>query len=230
VVRIAALDDAVVGVWSRLREDLLALEGRHPHVLMRYPDPRAAGSHRPYEVRLAAFAEDVAEELHVKYGNHLRITLGALRYPGVADPDDGMPPGWRDPLPLPLADGLGISLDGPLEVRTGYDAGHALLVTNLGRSLVRMSSCWPVIVDPGSGRTVGGSTAARVARLDEFTVEPGQSANVRVLVGTESFDPALGHRVPPGQWLLVALLDVAISHGQRATKVASKPLEFTITG
>jgi hypothetical protein len=53
-----------------------------------------------------------------------------------------------------------------------------------------------------AGRYTGGQRLALVV----FRVAPGKTERIPLLVGTSSYDPALGYAVPPGRWALFAVL------------------------
>lgn len=219
--------------WRELRLDLRRLEGADPSVLVTWPGPGAAGNPKPYGIRLAAHAVDVAAELHARYGRTIEIRVGALPYPpDREDHDDPRPPAHID---VAESSDVRIELDGPLVVRSGVDASHTLLVTNLTDVPIEIiGSVRPEVVDPVTGVVVGGSTRPIVASLRHVTVAAHQTVPVEVVVGTESFDPALGYAVPPGQWAIRAILHVKDVARDASTPVnnrsiSSPMLPITIT-
>jgi hypothetical protein len=47
-----------------------------------FPDPRdQEGRPPPYRIRVAAWAVAVAEDLHRRFGDNVRLTVGSLPYP-----------------------------------------------------------------------------------------------------------------------------------------------------
>jgi hypothetical protein len=233
VRRRGRVDDAAVGTWTRLRDDLIRLEEMSPQVLRTYPDPRGGGSGAPYAVGLAAYAEDVAAELYAAYGTHIRLTVGALPYPPARATSGSAP--HPEPMRLPVVDDLGLELDGPLVVRSGHDAEHPVRITNHTGDRAHLQTSGvldAVVADPRTGRAVGGSTLPSQAVLVQFTVPAGEGAIVPVFVGTESFEPSLGYRVPPGEWNLLVLISVRFGGAAGRSDVrnaVSPPLPFTIT-
>jgi hypothetical protein len=222
-----------VAIWDELRADLLRLETADPRVLHSYPNPRGDGT-GTLSVRLAAFAEDVAAELHAKYGSSVQLTVGALPYPldrqGAPAPVFG-----RDPLSNPVSTEFEARLAEPLVLRSGHAISHGLLVTNRAhrRAVLhtngRLDS---IIVDLHTGQVVGGSTLPSEMPLVPFAVSPGETVAVPVFVGTESCEPSLGFRLPPGQWGLIALLEVHYpdqSDRAQPTTERTTALPFTVT-
>ena len=228
------VEHVVMGVWQALREDLLRLEQSEPFVLVSYPDPRSAGASKPYSITLLAAAEQVAADLHAKYGDTVELRVGALPYPQRT----GRTRSFR--LAQPVADlspsDVRVALDGPLIVRSGANASHGLHITNLTRTpftvLTMGGAVACEVVNPATGTVVGGSTMASRAVLVSFSVAPGETTRVPIFVGTASFDPGLGYAVPPGQWGLRAILKLGQGEvrGQTTTRVMASPvLPFTIT-
>lgn len=221
-----------VAGWRELRLDLRRLERADPSVLVTWPGPGAAGNPKPYVIRLAAHAEDVAAELHARYGRTVEIRVGALPYPpGREDDLDLRPPRHAD---VAESRDVRVEFDGRLIVRSGVDTSHRLLVTNLTDVPIEIiGSVSPEVVDPVTGVVVGGSTRPIVASLRHVTVAAHQTVPVEVVVGTESFDPALGYAVPPGQWAIRAILHVRDAFRDASTpannrSISSPMLPITI--
>jgi hypothetical protein len=64
------------------------------------------------------------------------------------------------------------------------------------------------VVDTRTRRGVGGYSGAQTLPLVLFRVPAGESAEIPLLVGTASVDPALGYAVPPGQWAIEVTLGI----------------------
>jgi hypothetical protein len=230
---VGAKNDHYLGMagWPELREDLLHLEETRHEALTVYPDPRSAEHSMPYGIALSADAEDVAADLHAKYGGLVELRVGALAYPGrrvAGEVREFHPVGAR-----PEVTDLRVELDGALSVRSGADARHDLLITNLVQTPVTILTSGyvaTVVLDPSTGAVVGGSTKSSHLVVVQFTARPGDTIRAPLFVGTESFDPRLGYAVPPGQWAVIALLD--LNDGGRATstpkQVRSPLLPITI--
>ncbi len=94
---------------------------------------------------------------------------------------------------------IGADLDGPLSVRSGHAARHGLLVTNLLSRELEIGTSGQLIadvVDPGSGEVVSGYSGPVLAMLQTFTVAPGVTERIPLLVATDSFVPDLGYAIP----------------------------------
>jgi hypothetical protein len=204
-----------MAVWGEVRVALGRLAEERPGVLMRSPglDQRDGGP-PPYEIGLAPWAEAEAAGLHGRFGDLVRLTVGALPYP----------PGASEARPVPSPDGAAepmgpqeadAELDGPAVVRSGYTLRHGLLVRNRSGAELAIATnghVTAVVVDPDSGEVLGGFSGAQVLPLIMFRVPPGGTERIPLLIGTASFTPRLGYAVPPGEWGVQATLDLVPAH------------------
>ena len=186
-----------MATWDDLRPVLAGLERRDPPPLIEYPGPAIDdGGEPPFAVRLAAWAVPVAAHLHDSFGDDVELVVGALRYPSrtlVREPPA------TPPFP-PLRDATA-AWAVPPRVRSGHATRLDLTVTNAGTEPIEAHQ--PLIADvvePRSGEVVGAYTGAISLALIVVAVPPGSSAQVPVLVGTDSLRPALGYAVPAGRW------------------------------
>jgi hypothetical protein len=192
-----------MATWDELKIILARLEDADPGPLNSWPGPQDdTGRQPPFQIELAPWAVDVAADLHARFGADVELRVGALQYPQRTLA--GSPGGWPD-APLPEADPaeIEIALDGPLRIRSGHAALHGLLVGNHGTRELQVQTSGELIatvVDPASGQPVGGYSGAVTAMLKTFTVAPGATERIPLLVGTASFVPDLGYAVPPGEW------------------------------
>lgn len=116
---------------------------------------------------------------------------------------------------------------GPLSVSSGHTATHGLNVANSGDAELLINTNGNLIadvIDPASGRIVGGYTGAQYDMLTMFRIPPATTVRVPLLVGTASFEPQLGYAVPPGAWALRCTLEL----GDGRT-FGTPLLPFTIT-
>ncbi|MFF5985704.1 hypothetical protein [Prauserella flavalba] len=211
-------------VWDSLKVVLTRLCDEQPEVLFGYPDPRVDEYRRPpFCVRLAPWAARTAEELHARFGSDVRLTVGLLPYP-PRETAELIVPAFED---TSHSDDLGVELDGPLSIRSGHTGRHGLRVTNRAGASVTVRTngkLTAVVVDPGTDRAVGGFAGAQRQPLVRFPIRGGATRVIPLLVGTASFDPALGYAIPPGEWALRAV--VALEDGRRLLTPA---LPFTVS-
>jgi hypothetical protein len=213
-----------VSVWDSLKVVIVRLRDEQPHAMTTYPDPRVDRERRPpFHVGLAPWAADIARELHEQFGADVTLSVGAQPYP--PDGEQRSNP-HRDFGPLVDPARIGIEPDGPLSVRSGHHHMHGLLLTNRTESQVSVSNnghLTAVVVDPRDDRVVGGYTGMRnLPRVTRFIV-PGATRRIPLLVGTASFDPALGYAVPPGNWAIRARIVI----GRDAMTTPTLPLIVT---
>jgi hypothetical protein len=196
-----------VGGWESLRVDLQRLIAESPGAFLFGPNP---DSERRYEKRirigLAAWATDIAAELHATYGNFVDLQVGAMRFPArelLVNPHTLQLHGE------PAEDaGFGVEPLAPLTVRSGRHAHRDLLITNRTERtevLITNGELSSAVTNSSRavvGRFAGPHTLARVG----FEIAPQQTRPVPVLIGTASVVPELGYAVPPGQWTLVVVL------------------------
>jgi hypothetical protein len=163
---------------------------------------------------LAAWATEIAESVHSRFGDEVAVTVGALSFPGrTFSPKGGGVVVYRPPENLPRLgpEQVAASLSGELAVRSGFDVVSELQLRNLG---TRELTIWTNgnltarFLDPTSGEIVGGFTGAQELPGILFHAAPGETIVVPLLVGTNSLVPALGYAIPPGQWAIDAVLDL----------------------
>ena len=167
---------------------------------------------QPWNVRLAAWAEDQASELHARFPD-LLITVGFLRYP---ERTPSSPVDLEGPFRgLPTIDsGLTVvDLDGPLRVESGHTAHHALAVRNLDDQPLVVKTNGRVtahVLDPATQLLVGISVEIQHLPLVRFEVPPRETITVPLWLGTASVEPSLGYAVPLGVWQARAKLSLSI--------------------
>ena len=213
-----------MGGWESLRVDLQRVLVESPGAFLFGPNP---DSERRYEKRirigLAAWAADIAAELHSTYGDFVELEVGAMRFPAKellvnahalqlrGEPADGAGFGVEPLAPLTIRTGRHVLLDVLVSNRTERTE---VLITNGELSSVVTDSSGAVV-----GRFVGPHTLARVG----FEIAPDQSRPVPVLIGTASMVPELGYAVPPGEWTLVVVLRT------EAGSMLLAPLDLTVS-
>jgi hypothetical protein len=221
-----------VSSWPQVREELLRLRDLEPNVLLGYSNPDAdTEPNPPFTIRLTSGSLAIAEDLHGRFGAEVSLRVGALPYPPApaGASQDPYGPMLREPVaPDHRIEGMRVALDGPLQVTSGATVEHGLLVTNEGLQPFTVNTNGQLtaqIIDPSDGTHVGGSAGAQRMPLVAFTIVPGKTTRIPLLVGTASYVPALGYTIAPGRWGLTADLDLA----GRGT-VRSPVLMFEVTG
>ena len=193
-------------VWADLKLVLIELRDDPAQPLQGYPDPRVdRDRHPPFDIHLQPWATEVAGRLHERFGDGVRLTVGALAYP---DPTASAMPQRR---PIPEASDVVVALAEPLSVPSGHTARVTLLITNLHAEDIAIHTGGQLvglILDPKTSAVVGGYAGAMRAPLVVFRAAPGETVEVPLLVGTASFAPELGYAIPPGEWAVAADLDL----------------------
>jgi hypothetical protein len=215
-------------VGDELKVALVRLRDQQPGALWLPPMPEVyEGRQPPFAIRLAAWADDAAEELHRQFGDDIELIVGALPYPPGARPEPS--PAADEPSELLNPRELAAELDGPAVIRSGHELRHGLLLRNFtGSELLISTKGTPVVVDPQTGEAVGGFYGARTLALKFFQVAPGETVRIPFLIATTSFAPRLGYTVPAGHWGVRATL--MISAGPDFSAVRRTPtLPLTIT-
>jgi hypothetical protein len=208
-------------VWDELKAVLRLLQQDDPCPLQGYPDPRVDRDRTPpFSIHLRAWAVDVAEHLHRDFGDAVQLTVGTLGYP------EGRPPpaDWREAAQAP---DIGVSLPEPIVVVSGHTVTGTIRVSNHEDSEVVVNTTAQLVgrvLDPGTREVVGMFSGALRLPLARFPIAPGADVDIPVLVGTASVKRELGYSVPPGEWLLDTVLELA--DGRR---VRSSPLPLTVT-
>lgn len=216
-----------MATWDDLKIVLARLADEVPCPLTSWPDPGDDQDRPPpFQIGLAPWAVGMAEDLQARFGEDVELTVGALRYPQRTLV--GNPAGWpRAPLPELDPEEIGITLDGPLIIRSGHLARRGVLVSNLGSRELQIQTRGELIadvVDLANGHVVGGYPGAVFAMLMTFAVAPGATEPIPLLVATASFVPDLGYAVPPGQWGVQATLSPAAG---RAVRTPVLPLTIS---
>ncbi|PXY27877.1 hypothetical protein [Prauserella muralis] len=197
--------------WERYKAVLTRLLDEHPEAALGFDDPRVdEGREPPFSLSLAAWAVDLAEEVHARFGAEVDVGVGAMPCPAREMRFD-VTPYLDPPAPVAATAELGFALDGPLSLRSGHTVHHGLRVTNrTGAELTVFTNgqVTGAVIDAPTDRVVGGSVELQTQPLVTFPTPAGATRVVPLLVGTASFDPVLGYAVPPGEWALRTTVDL----------------------
>lgn len=184
----------------------------------------------PYLVHLQPWAVDVAEELHKRFGDAVKLHVGAMTYPDR----NVVPSSVAPPLSTLLNPKMmTAALEGPREVATGRTLVTALRIHNHTDTevAIRTQGEWTDthLVDPDTGDIVGGyrgyiQRPLGISPLKVFRLHPHGSVLVPLTVGTASTVPELGYTVPAGEWGLVVYLWFGLHEYMR-----TPPMPFTVT-
>ncbi|MGH9069664.1 MAG: hypothetical protein ACRDX8_00510 [Acidimicrobiales bacterium] len=214
-------------VWEELKGVLLQMREEDPRALSGYPNPRGHQDQRPpFRISLQPWAIGPAEALHRRFGADVRLVVGFLRYPQQTREREPIEPG-RDRVPDLDPAEAAVELDGPLAVRSGYTANHALWLTNLGGPELSVDTNGQLtadVVDPDGRDVVGSFAGMQHLPHIQFRVAPGAAGRIPLLVGTGSLVPCLGYAVPAGRWAVQTTLE--LSDGRRR-KTPALPIEVT---
>lgn len=156
------------------------------------------------DVHLRADQQALARDLLDRYGEAVRVTLGVLRFPGDEGSSVGEVGPAGPPLP-PLPPAVDVAPERELRIRSGADARSALVFTNRGSERLTVPTNGQLtgrIVDPRTGRTVGVFPGAQSMPLVVFSIDPGGSGTIPVIIGSACPVRAMGYATPPGLWSL----------------------------
>jgi len=93
----------------------------------------------------------------------------------------------------------------------GGTSHGSLRFHNLGSDEVVLATNGSVtarVIDPSTEQVVGGFVGMQHAPLIHFAIRPGGTTIVPLLVGTASLKSYLGYAVPPGHWMIDALISI----------------------
>lgn len=219
----------MVGTWDEVRTILRQLEAESPTPLRSFPTPSIESRSPPFHISLAAWAVDIAANLHSRFGDDVVLTVGHLHFPSrTLRRADGseleLPP---PDAPVLKPEEAEVTLPHPVEVRSGYDLRTELTIKNKGMPTLDIytgDTLTARVIDPNTLLVVGQFAGVQAAIGTIYTVERGKESTVPLLIGTASLEPSLGYAIPAGKWALDAILPLG-QDGMRRTP----PLPLTVT-
>ncbi len=167
------------------------------------------------DVGLAARAEVLAAEWHLRYGSALRIHVGNLPYPPTAA---------RPPVDIPRSTTTlqGVELRvvfDPPEVASGEHIHGQLVLCNRSDKPAPIQSGQPLVgmvVRPATDEVLGCFSGAIAGTGWSAILAAGDQASLRVIVGTASCRVEHGYVLPPGEYEAVVPLRL---HGPEEGRV-----------
>ena len=203
-----ALALTTMTVWDELKVVLLDLESSG--ALVSYPDP-SVDTHRqpPFEIRLQWWASEIAEDLHQRFGDDVKLVVGLGPYP---EPQVRRQVNVPEDIPDMDPTLMSVDLVSPITVASSSTVRGELRVENMSAESIVILTNGGVtaqVIDPRTGVVVGGFVGWQTMPGVYFRAAAGENVVVPVLVGTASFVPELGEAVPPGEWAIQATLVIA---------------------
>ena len=168
----------------------------------------------PFEIDLAPWAIETAEQLRRQFGDDVELTVGAFGHPrrqlrrqllSTSDISE------MDP------NELAVELDAPVVVASGHTVRGALRVNNMSADPVVICTNGQVtarVVDPCTKEVVGGFVGGQTLPGIDFRAAPSEFVLVPVLIGTASVSRDLGYAVPPGDWAIQVTIQM-VDDGDR---------------
>ena len=184
------------------------------------------GKNTAGQVEIGLFADEqaFAQDLMIRFGNRIRLQVGAFPYPMPDPPGSTRCPSIDDAVER---GDLAITVPPPGHplTRAGGDVrniGLDITVTNISGHLIEFSSgvATGYLVDQ-TGRVVADSGQLVIPAVDEIIrIGPGESTTLAMVASTSSCDPGIGYVVPAGSYTLIALVDEGINRQLRSAPLA----------
>jgi hypothetical protein len=219
-----------MAVWDVLKRVIARLSEEQPDALLGYPDPSSdEGRQPPFEINLAPWAASTAADLVDQFGDDVDLTVGALSFPPSRAHNKPRPEALQRADPLDRGQGT-VELDGPAVVRSGHTLRHGILLRNHSTDDLQVATngqLTAVVVDPETEQVVGGFAGPQLLPLIVFSIAPGATERIPLLIGTASFEPDLGYTVPAGRWGIEATLTLSLNRDSPRRRTPILPLTIT---
>jgi hypothetical protein len=125
-----------------------------------YPDPRVdEGRVPPFHISLAAWAVDIAADLHKQFGDDVDLHVGFQDYPSgaIRGPDT------TNVRPRLLPDEIEVSIEDGIEIKSGHDASIEMHLANHGPEQIVLHNVVAQVIDPETHRVI--ASGDRIARF-----------------------------------------------------------------
>jgi hypothetical protein len=215
-----------MAVWDDLKRVISRLSEEQPDALLGYPDPSSdEGRQPPFEIYLAPWAVSIAADLVDQFGHDVDLTVGVLPFPPNR-PHKPRPEALQRVEPLDPGQAT-VELDGPAVVRSGHTLRHGILLSNhstVDLQVATNGQLTAVVVDPETAQVVGGFADPQLLPLIVFSIAPGATERIPLLIGTASFELDLGYMVPAGRWGIEAILTLSLNRDSPRRRTPILPL------
>ena len=212
--------------WSEVRKALLPLTVIPGLPLVSYPNPHdATGQIPPFRIRLTVTGISIAADLHDRFGSVVDLTVGNLPYP----PRPVEERTFGD-IPELAADIATFTTARNLRAHTGSELQFHLTIANHTADVLPVSGGSTLharVVDPSSGRVVATYGRPAPAVSVTWTIPPGDSRDVPVVLVTDSCQMDVGYAVPPGQWATYVPFSVNDRRARENVRTPLLPLTIT---
>jgi len=218
-----------MAVWDDLKRVIARLSEEQPDALLGYPDPNSdEGRQPPFEIYFAPWAASTAADLVDQFGDDVDLTVGALPFP-PSRPHKPRPEAPQRAEPLDPGQAT-VELDGPAVVRSGHTLRHGILLSNHSTDDLQVATngqLTAVVVDPETEQVLGGFAGPQLLPLIVFSIAPGATERIPLLIGTSSFELDLGYTVPAGRWGIEAILTLSLNRDSPRRRTPILPLTIT---
>jgi hypothetical protein len=212
---------------SVLGAELHRIRSEHPGALQQSPLPgRIESQPTPMVIHFAAWAAAVAQGLHERFGSDVDLAVGLLRFPSR----EPLQPGVAPEVSPVAAEGIEVSADHALQVRSGYRLDAAVTVRNHSDSPLHLihhggdHSLYGIIVDSDTGEVANGHMGWAPLIDTKSYIPADGDLSITLRAYTDSRVARFGYALPPGTWQLRARLNT--TDGRH---LYSEALPLTIT-
>jgi hypothetical protein len=171
---------------------------------------------------LAADQEQLAANLLAQYGEAVELKVGNFSFPMpelTSSPSGRRAARSQAEIPLISSEGLKVAISDDFVIESGRTGRGSLTFTNVGFRDVVLNTNGEItgrILDPATEEVVGGYVGMQHMPGIQFAIARDETASVPLLIGTASYRRELGFAIPPGKWMIEAIVTVK-DIGERRT-------------